>query len=177
MSEFEGAFEGIGVAAGADVSLTEALALALGLVLAVAGDVGSRDARSGNRAGGGYFWKKRSRRGGSDFAISADFWVLMAGYRVRVRAQMARRAGMNIKSPNAKTGLSCEVALSRVELASRARRVLSCYLRVCITSQPLAATRLLSTSDRVYQDGPAAVAVSEFSSTPPSSNTLLPPPW
>lgn len=39
------------------------------------------DVMFGNRAGGGYFWKKRRSRGGSDFAISICFWALMVGAR------------------------------------------------------------------------------------------------
>ena len=78
--EFEGALEGSGVAAGADVSLIGALGSLDGVVdmeSAVACGVESCDARLGNSDGGGYFWKKRRRRGGSDLAISTDCWALM----------------------------------------------------------------------------------------------------
>jgi hypothetical protein len=80
MFEFEGAFEGIWVADGADGSLIEASG-SLGGVddIVSAGDCGveSWDERLGKSDGGGYFWKKRSRRGGSDLAISTDCWTLI----------------------------------------------------------------------------------------------------
>jgi hypothetical protein len=82
--EFEGAFEGTGAAVGADVSLTEAFRSLGGVVdieLVGASGVGDAvagwDERLGKSAGGGYFWKKRSNRGGSDFAISTDWWALI----------------------------------------------------------------------------------------------------
>lgn len=64
---------GVGVGWGADVSFTEALGSLGGvvdIVSVVARGVGdaSWDARLGKSDGGGYFWKKCSNRGGSDFA-------------------------------------------------------------------------------------------------------------
>lgn len=125
MFEFWGALEGIGVLFCAEISLIEASASVGGVVdiVLAAGCDGfeSGDVRSGNSAGGGYFWKKRSRRGGSDFAISTVFGALiLCGLRV-----CDHDAGMQAwrsKVPSAKTGLSCEVALPcpRVELARAA---------------------------------------------------------
>lgn len=110
---------------GAGISLIEALGSVGGVFdIVLAADCDGfecGDVRSGNSAGGGYFWKKRSRRGGSNFAISTVFGALiLCG--LRVCDQDVGMQAWRSKVPSAKTGLSYEVALPcpRVELARAA---------------------------------------------------------
>lgn len=115
MFEFRGAFEGTGRTSGADVSFICALVSVGGVVdmivvvAAVACDVDNRfegrDARSGNSAGGGYFSKKRSRRGGSDLAISTVLGALIVYVYLGVQQFRCGRAGVDIKSSWCQDGL------------------------------------------------------------------------